>query len=118
MTVNVPTRTPREGVDHAARMVAEGASGAADDLGALAERAADLGHDREFRTAAERVTDGTVSVLADFDGAGARDRAATVAVGALVVMIALVIVVAARRRRAARSGGSPSDPADGAARQD
>ena len=99
MTVNVPSRTTGEVIDHASEMVEEGVSAAAEHLGSLAERMADLQLERELRAAGGRVADGAENVLEGIDAADARDRSAMVAVAALVVALIVIILVLARRRR-------------------
>jgi len=104
MTVNVPSRSRGELLEHAVDLAEEGASAAADNVGALVERASRLHVDEELRTAAERVADEAEDLFGGLDSADLADRRAIVALAAFAAVLALVLLVIARRRRASADG--------------
>lgn len=103
MSVNVPSRSSGDLLEQAVELAEEGASAAAANVGALAERASRLRVDDEIRAAAGRVADEAEDLFGDLDSADLADladRRAILVLGAFAAVLALALLLIARRRRA------------------
>jgi len=100
MTASISSLSKGSLLDQAVDLAEDRIASAADNVGALAERASRLEFEADLRSATGRLTDQAEGLRKDVDGADLADRRALLFVAAFAALLAVAVARIARRRQA------------------